>query len=181
MPCMNQRGADRFRLDEHQMLGWKMKVLNVLASTAGENSSYYKEFSAPVSVYTDHYEEFKRLGAIFSAAKEDLEGGYLVELKNIVQAELFESQLDQAQELLNKGFILPSAVVAGIVLETALRELCDREGLPHASLKLPVARLRVATDARLEVKGTRQRASYWRLGSTYGKKKAGVARTTPAA
>jgi hypothetical protein len=72
--------------------------------------------------------------AVFRAAREDFEGGYLSSLRSIVQAEVFDSELDQAGELAEKGFILPAAVVAGVVLETTLRELCDRRSLPQGKL-----------------------------------------------
>lgn len=66
--------------------------------------------------------------------KEDFEGGYLISLKQLVQAEVFESELEQAQELLNSGYKLASAVIAGVVLETALRDICTDNGISHGKL-----------------------------------------------
>jgi hypothetical protein len=47
---------------------------------------------------------------------------------------MFDSELEQASELIQAGYKTPAAVVAGVVLETSLRELCDQEGLPHGKL-----------------------------------------------
>ncbi|MGG6240079.1 DUF4145 domain-containing protein [Nodosilinea sp. AN01ver1] len=76
----------------------------------------------------------KRLKAIFLAAKEDFEGGYLSSMRALVQAEVFDSELEQANELLNSGYFTAAAVVAGVLLETALRELCEKEGISVGKL-----------------------------------------------
>ena len=95
------------------------------------DSEHYKyfELAEQGSRYQTNYDILKRLKAVFLAAKEDFEGGYLATLRRIVQAELFDSELDQASELLRNGYKSAAAVVAGVVLETTLRELCARMGI----------------------------------------------------
>lgn len=68
------------------------------------------------------------------AAKEDFEGGYLLPIRTLIQAEVFDSELEQANGLLNSGYYTAAAVIAGVVLETALRGLCDKEGIAHGKL-----------------------------------------------
>lgn len=53
--------------------------------------------------------------------------------RSLIQAEVFEDELAQAQELLGKGYYA-AAVIAGVVLETGIRELCDRHSIPHGKL-----------------------------------------------
>lgn len=72
--------------------------------------------------------------AVFLAAREDFEGGYLSSVRTLVQAEVFDSELEQAEELLKGGCVTAAAVIAGVVLETALRELCDRASIPYGKL-----------------------------------------------
>jgi Domain of unknown function (DUF4145) len=48
--------------------------------------------------------------------------------------EIFDSELEQAVGLLSSGYSTASAVVAGAVLETALRELCKKNNLPLGKL-----------------------------------------------
>ena len=55
-------------------------------------------------------------------------------MKALVQAEVFDSELEQANELLSSGYLSAAAVIAGVVLETALRELCDRGNISHSKL-----------------------------------------------
>lgn len=52
-----------------------------------------------------------------------------------MQAEVFDTELEQASAFLSLGHKVPSAVIAGTVLETSLRELCDRAGIAHGRLE----------------------------------------------
>lgn len=49
---------------------------------------------------------------------------FLITFKQIVQAEVFDSELEQAKSLLENGYKNAAAVIAGVVLETAIKELC---------------------------------------------------------
>lgn len=123
-------------IDSDLFTAWKLKVRNLIFISCGEASQHfqvYVEGEKPQTMESS-YSAFKRLRSIFSAAKEDFNGGYLTSIKNLVQAEVFESELEQAQELLDNGYKLASAVIAGVVLETALRDLCSNHGFPHGKL-----------------------------------------------
>jgi hypothetical protein len=126
------------RVDDELLTSWKVKVKNLLVTASGEQSQHFIAFVKGEKYQTmeSNYDVKKRIGAIFDAAKEDFEGGYLSSLKQLVQAEVFESELDQAQELLNNGYKLASAVIAGVVLETALRDLCSSNDIPHGKLDI---------------------------------------------
>jgi len=120
-------------IDSYLLLSWKVKVRNLLSKLCGEDSQYFKQFERKENGHTT-YGMFKAFKAVFLAAKEDFEGGYLSSIKTLVQAEVFDSQLEQANELFSSGYYTAAAVIAGVVLETALRELCDRSGIPHGKL-----------------------------------------------
>ena len=49
----------------------------------------------------------------------------LFEIIKIVQADLFDSELDSAKELLNNGFLRGAGAIAGVVLEKHLLEVCS--------------------------------------------------------
>jgi hypothetical protein len=124
-------------VDNDLLLKWKVKVKSLLSKLCGEDSQYFKQFEEEEEsgfVGTTNFEILKRLKSIFSAAKEDFHGGYLSSVKTLVQAEVFDSELEQANELLSSGYCAAAAVIAGVVLETALRDLCDRNGIPHGKL-----------------------------------------------
>lgn len=122
-------------VDNDLLINWKVKVKNLLSKVCGEESQHFKQFEKnEVGNYKTNYAIFKSLKAIFLAAKEDFEGGYLSSIRALVQAEVFDSELEQANELLSSGYSTAAAVIAGVVLETALRELCDKEGILHGKL-----------------------------------------------
>lgn len=123
-------------VDSELLLNWKVKTKSLIAKACGEGSQHFQQFEKAEgsSIYTGSYDKFKSLRAVFLAAKEDFEGGYLISVKTLIQAEVFDSELEQANALLSSGYSTAAAVVAGVVLETALRELCDRESISHGSL-----------------------------------------------
>ena len=53
----------------------------------------------------------------------------LFEIRQLVQADLFDSELDAAKELANNKFHRAAGVVAGVVLEKHLKEVCANHGV----------------------------------------------------
>lgn len=124
------------QVDEVMLDEWKVKAKSLIVKTCGDDSEHIKAFvaaEAPRS-FDDSYKRLKRVKPVFMAAKDDFQGGYLSSVKILVQAELFDSELEQASELLASGYKGPAAVVAGVVLETALKDLCTQNSIPHAKL-----------------------------------------------
>ena len=123
-------------IEGNSLLEWKVKTKNLLSKACGQESEHYTEFvnNENIVPFGTYLATLERLRAVFLAAKEDYEGGYLQSTRSLVQAELFDNELEQATELLGSGYRAASAVIAGVVLETSLRELCDREGIDHGKL-----------------------------------------------
>lgn len=123
-------------VDADLLLGWLVKARNLLSTACGRESEHYESFAKAETpgIYESNFTIYKRVRAVFMAAKEDFEGGYLVSVRHLVQAEIADSELDQARELLASGYHTAAAVVAGIVLETTLRSLCDAQGIAHGKL-----------------------------------------------
>jgi hypothetical protein len=121
-------------VDHHSIVNWKVKAKNLLKSACGPDSVHMQEFVKSESYSMFALNNFKRMQQVLAAAKDDYEGGYLSSVRTLVQAEVFSSELEQAIELLGKKYKAPAAVIAGTVLETGLRELCDRNNVPHGKL-----------------------------------------------
>ena len=102
---------------------WKISSLNILKCAFGENSIHYKEFKKEVDDFSNC--PVQKGNYILIAALDDMRGGYLVDMKELVEAEIFSDFMDQAEELFSKGYHPAAAVVAGCVLEDALRKLCE--------------------------------------------------------
>jgi hypothetical protein len=100
-------------VDQTMLLNWQVKVRHLLSSVCGSASQHFvslQEAEKLVS-YTTNYETFQRINAVFLAAKEDYEGGYLHAIRDLIQADVFESELEQAEELLASGYYAAAAVI----------------------------------------------------------------------
>jgi hypothetical protein len=125
-----------YQVDYNALLNWRVKVRHLISSVCGSDSQHFKLFeeSEKTALYDTSHEIFRRLYAVLMAAKEDYEGGYLNKIRNLIQADVFDDELEQAEELLASGYQSPAAVVAGVVLESCLRQLCHDRGLPTGKL-----------------------------------------------
>jgi len=56
----------------------------------------------------------------------------LFNIKQIVQADLFDSELDEAKELLKNGYLRASGAIAGVILEKHLSEVCYNHSIKIA-------------------------------------------------
>ncbi len=66
---------------------------------------------------------FENQLGIVKAAKRRFESS-LFDIKQLVQADLFDSELDAARELNKKGFVRGAGAIAGVVLEGHLSQVC---------------------------------------------------------
>ena len=131
------RGNSYEHIDSDLILGWRVKARSLLSQACGKESEHFKSFveAEEAQSFEDNPTRFSRVRAVFMAAKEDFEGGYLTSMKRLVEAEVFSSELEQAQELLKSGYESAAAVVCGVVLETNIRNLCKLHNIPSSSLE----------------------------------------------
>jgi hypothetical protein len=65
-------------VDTEGLLEWKVKVRSLLSNVCGIESQHFQQFEKnEYGNYSSSYENLLRLKAVFNAAKEDFEGGYL--------------------------------------------------------------------------------------------------------
>ncbi len=77
---------------------------------------------------------FENQLGIVKAAKRKFESS-LFDIKQLVQADLFNSELDAARELNKKGFTRGAGAVAGVVLEGHLAQVCENHKIKTAKKK----------------------------------------------
>ena len=132
----SERFGKTENVDKELLLGWFVKAQNLIEMTCGKDSGHFQSFvkADDTSMLLGNYAKFKNLKAVFLAAKEDFEGGYLVSVRNLIQAEVAGNEIDQATELWDSRYITAAAVIAGVVLETTLRTLCEANGLSIGKL-----------------------------------------------
>lgn len=119
-------------------LEWKVKVKNLLLLSCGEHSIHYRDFldAEETQSFDTNTRIISRLIPILKASYDDFKNGFLTSFKQIVQAEVFDSELEQARSLLSSGYKNSAAVIAGVVLETAIKELCLNNGIELEKKKL---------------------------------------------
>jgi hypothetical protein len=82
---------------------------------------YYDDFAIVVMRFKTQLDILKSIRARFESS--------LFDIKQLVQADLFDSELDTARELLKNGFLRPAGIVAGVVMESHLSQVCSNHGV----------------------------------------------------
>ncbi len=118
-------------INKQNAIQWMISSLSLLKQIFGENSDYYTGFKNK-SEYIDfdnNLNSFQQSLGVLKAAKEDYENGYLFDTRTLIEAEVFDDFLEQAEHLLSQSYFTASAVIAGSVLEDSLRKLCVKNGI----------------------------------------------------
>ncbi len=122
---------DRGWLGEDDARGIVTRAAAAIERFAPPGSVYVTEANAirahdtaTLSWKADH------LCAVVRALRDDYEMGGFESVAELVHADVFDDFLDMAQELLDKTYLGPAAVVAGSVLEEHLRKLADKRDIP---------------------------------------------------
>ncbi len=114
-------------VDSGLVVGWATSVESLLIQVFGPEHPVMTKFFAfgKSTASLVRLPDFNMLEAILLSAKDQYEGGYIFSVRNLVHAEVFSDELEQATHFLERKFKVPAAVVAGTVLESTLRAMCD--------------------------------------------------------
>ncbi len=74
--------------------------------------------------------------SILQALMKDIDDGLLASVANQARAETFDDFLDHAQSYFNDKRKNEAGVIAGVVFEDTLRQICRKEGVPEKGEKL---------------------------------------------
>lgn len=88
--------------------------------------SGYNRFNAK-KYYEDQniiFMQFQTQLYVLESAKARFKSS-LFDIKKLLQADLFDSEIDVAKELLKNGFIRAAGAIAGVVLEKHLNQVCE--------------------------------------------------------
>ena len=121
-------GADYRNVETSISYQFGTSSLNLLSRVFGEESQHFKMLDLVKTRFHD-LRSVEQGVATLKAAKDDYENGYLFNVREVVEAEVFDDFLEQAQQLFDKGYHAPAAVVAGCVLEDGLKKLCAKNGI----------------------------------------------------
>lgn len=105
---------------------WRTSSLSFLKAFPSEYI-YSREFEARCKDLS--LEDVEQGLGILSAARDDIEGGYLQKIETLVSAEVFSDFLDMAEHLLDNDYRDPAASLIGAVLEDSLRRICSNNSI----------------------------------------------------
>jgi len=108
-------------------------VVKRLAGDGGIHDQMYRralEIDNFTVIYRGNYRHLCEIQGVLQAVQHDLDGGLLIDLRKLLQADIFADFLQMAEHLLNEGYEDASAVLIGGVLEDSLRKLSQSHGLP---------------------------------------------------
>lgn len=105
------------------------EATNLIKKTCGENSDHYIRLR---EITGDKYHQMdaNKYKGVIEAAFNDYKDGF-ANLDSFVRAEIFDDFLSMAEYLLEQGYYVPAASLAGGVLEDSLRKLCDKNNISY--------------------------------------------------
>lgn len=117
--------------EEHQLESdyaqWMSSVNTFLpyASLQGHLESFKGSFCGVV----DPPRSLIKAVGVLRSAKQEIELGFVSNIKFLVHAEFFDSLIDQADELLKAGYFAAAAVTGRIVIEQWIRDIAEKAGI----------------------------------------------------
>jgi hypothetical protein len=118
--------------DKVALYDWLAKVLNIVTIIFGERSPQYLQLANLTKDGVSHSHEIYAIDGLLRGALNDLEHGFILGQEFLVAGEIFDSVLQQAQQLNGAGYKDAAAVLARVVLEDALRRIARSEGLAES-------------------------------------------------
>lgn len=110
--------------------GWATSVQNLLRAVFGDTSPQWVNFKSAYDGCRGNHDHVSALHSLFSAAKEDFDGGYVFDVDLRVSGEVFGDFVVLARQALSEGYKDVAAVLACAALEDALKRLALANGLP---------------------------------------------------
>ncbi len=114
------------KVNSTKAIQWRTSCLHFLQRIFGEDF-HVKNFDNATKSQT--FNAVRQGIGVLNAAKDDYENGYLLNVRTLIEAEVFDDFLEQSEHLLSQGYFTAAAVIAGSVLEDGLRKLCIKTGI----------------------------------------------------
>jgi hypothetical protein len=108
---------------------WVTSVQNFINQVFGKDSIYLENINNKITGIYITYSPVVLIQGVLKAAKDDYENNHIYNLKTLIEAEVFDDFLEQAEYLLSVGYYQPSTVIVGAVLEDSLRKLCIKNNI----------------------------------------------------
>ncbi len=123
------------KIDPEKFVEWRTKAVTLLTLVVPKGHVHWP--TAKGLAEDGSYECLRSSVSFLRGIKDDLEKGFLDDIVGAIEAEIACDYMGQAARLLEEGHrgkhdYVPAAVLAGAVLENALRKLCEQQQPPIA-------------------------------------------------
>ena len=106
----------------------------ILPDRVSDFERYYKVLVASQFKMEASYTELRQQVGIVESAKKRFESS-LFDIKQTLQADVFDNELDAATELNKNGFMRCAGAIAGVVLEGHLKQVCQNHNIATTKKK----------------------------------------------
>ena len=110
-----------YSVDSGAFYEWKASGLSFVKMVFGDGYTHFRLFDG--SVKHPYFNDALQGTGVLKAGCEELRGGFLGRVQDLVAAEIFTDFLEQAVHLLEAGYKDAAASVAGAELEDSLRRI----------------------------------------------------------
>jgi hypothetical protein len=147
-------------VDSRLFQEWATGVLSLFQKVFGEKSVHYRNFQAVHDkiINLAYQESFDTCRAIFQAAREEYEKGELCDIRMYLEQGVLDYLAGSTLDYLRRNDKETACILAGVLLENALKLLCARKGIPAGSLEQMTDALYQAGSYQV---GTQQRIKDW--------------------
>ena len=109
------------------------QALNLIERVCGRNSVHFESLNMIMTSERTSLNSFylQDCIGILEGAFNDFKDGMLLNLRNLIRADLVNDFLEQAEILFTSKYIVAAASITGAVLEDTLRKLCDMNQISY--------------------------------------------------
>jgi len=118
-------------VDEVAFEAWKQKCIDLLSQVISRGHPSFHLIRSLQGRYwpSASQQQLNVMVGRIGAVRDGLESGFFDDLSAVVRAEIAGDYMAQAEVLMAEEYHVPAAVLAGAVLEDALRKLCDEKSI----------------------------------------------------
>jgi hypothetical protein len=118
----------QFYLENKAIVSMVLRLKQTIVDIAPKKSEYWS-FANSVNKPFSINLIYELVGALQSL-RNDYANNFLKNFNEMIDADLFSDILEQAEYLLSQDYVIASAVVAGVALESHLRKLAEKNSIP---------------------------------------------------
>ncbi|MEA2066232.1 MAG: hypothetical protein U9Q18_06845 [Caldisericota bacterium] len=118
-----------------EVTSWVTRLGQLIRKLYGTDSQQFSNYTQALNtknfyfIHSNWSAQISQMLGIAISVKHDYEKGLLVNIRALVQADIFADFLEMGEYLLKKGYKDAATVIIGTVLEDSLRKLCDKNGI----------------------------------------------------